>query len=65
MILHFSAYEVLGVPLKRRSYDSVDDTFNESIPSVNTESKEKFYSTFAPVMESNARFVQVYVWNKV
>jgi DnaJ family protein C protein 2 len=51
---------VLGVPLKRRSYDSVDPTFDDSTPSINAVSKENFYKNFGPVIEANARYVFVY-----
>ncbi|KAK2158365.1 hypothetical protein LSH36_172g04007 [Paralvinella palmiformis] len=50
------AYEILGVPSKRRSYDSIDPEFDDSIPSVNAESKEHFYESFRPVFERNARW---------
>lgn len=53
----FSAYETLGNPLKKRSYDSIDPLFDDDIPSVNTESKEKFLEIFTPVFERNARYV--------
>lgn len=31
--------------------------FEDDIPSVNTESKEKFFEIFTPVFERNARYV--------
>ena len=49
------AYEILGDPLKRRSYDSVDFTFNENIPVICAQSKAQFYSVFGPVFARNAR----------
>ena len=60
-----SAYEILGVPSKRRSYDSIDPEFDDSIPSVNAESKEHFYESFRPVFERNARYgiLAIYEWN--
>lgn len=50
------AYETLGNPMKKRSFDSVDPTFDDDIPSNNTESKEKFFEIFGPVFERNARW---------
>lgn len=48
------AYEILGNPVKRRSYDSVDHHFNNEIPSVSSTSKENFYAAFGPVFKANA-----------
>ena len=49
-----SAWETLGVPDKRRSYDSVDPEFDDSIPDKD-EGKEDFFGTFTEVFERNAR----------
>ena len=49
------AYEILGVPQKRRAYDSVDPLFDDTVPAVNAESKLKFYEVFGPVFEQNSR----------
>ena len=49
------AWETLGVPSKRRAYDSVDPEFDDDIPSNNQENKDKFFQVFAPVFERNAR----------
>jgi len=49
------AYEVLGNPVKRRSYDSVDPQFDDSIPSVTPESRQNFFEVFSPVFEQNSR----------
>ena len=51
-----SAYEVLGIPVKRRSYDSVDPEFDDTVPPSNQESKDNFYDTFKSVFEANARW---------
>lgn len=50
------AFEILGDPTKRRSYDSVDPTFDDDIPSINSTSKTNFYQIFAPVFERNSRW---------
>jgi len=50
------AYETLGVPSKRRAFDSVDPLFDDDIPSNSSESKETFYETFGPAFERNARW---------
>jgi len=55
------AMDILGDPIKRRSFDSVDPTFDDSIPNLIKGSKlEKdhklFYRTFSPVFELNSRW---------
>ncbi|KAL3853214.1 hypothetical protein ACJMK2_016771 [Sinanodonta woodiana] len=50
------AYEILGNPLKRRAYDSADPQFDDSVPPVNTQSKENFLSVFGPVFAQNSRW---------
>ncbi|KAJ3092035.1 hypothetical protein HK102_011383 [Quaeritorhiza haematococci] len=51
------AWEVLGDPVKRRQWDSVDPTFDESIPSAKL--KGDFFAVYGPVFESEARFSKV------
>ena len=51
-----SAYDILWSVKKRRAYDSVDPTFDDTIPTVCTASRENFYATFAPVFAENARW---------
>ena len=53
--LWYVAWEVLGIPSKRRSYDSVDPQFDDTIPSAGPEAKESFIEVFGPVFERNAR----------
>lgn len=50
------AFEILGDPVKRRSYDSVDPTFDDDIPSANNNSRKNFFSVFGPVFRRNARW---------
>ncbi|XP_064105361.1 dnaJ homolog subfamily C member 2-like [Macrobrachium nipponense] len=50
------AYEILGDPIKRRSYDSVDPEFDDDIPSVNANNKTNFFKVFTPMFERNARW---------
>ncbi|XP_035232452.1 dnaJ homolog subfamily C member 2-like isoform X2 [Stegodyphus dumicola] len=50
------AYEVLGNPVKRQSYDSVDPEFDDDIPPVTNYSKENFFEVFQPVFEANSRY---------
>ena len=54
------AFEILGDPVKRRSYDSVDPTFDEDVPTVGKESKKNFYKVFRPVFERNARWSEIH-----
>ena len=55
----FSAYETLGNRAKRRSYDSIDPEFDDSIPTVNNNSKENFFKEFSKVFERNARYMSI------
>lgn len=50
------AYEVLGTPVKRRSYDSVDHTVDDSIPTTAEIKKDGFYKAFTNCFESNSRW---------
>lgn len=50
------AWEILGNKDKRKSYDSVDPLFDNSIPPNNEHSKNNFFEVFAPVFERNARW---------
>ncbi|XP_033120424.1 dnaJ homolog subfamily C member 2-like [Anneissia japonica] len=50
------AYDILGNPTKRKSYDSIDPQFDNEIPSVNANSKENFYDVFRDVFKKNARW---------
>ncbi|XP_070558793.1 dnaJ homolog subfamily C member 2-like [Ptychodera flava] len=50
------AYEILGNPQKRKSYDSVDPEFDDFVPFANQESKDNFYKVFTPVFNRNARW---------
>ncbi|TRZ01778.1 hypothetical protein DNTS_025602 [Danionella cerebrum] len=49
------AIETLSDPLKRRAFDSVDPTFDNTVPS-KAEGKENFFEVFAPVFERNSRW---------
>lgn len=55
------AIEVLGDPVKRRSFDSVDPTFDDEIPNSIKAAKLQqnpslFYETFEPVFRMNSRW---------
>ncbi|NXQ61039.1 DNJC2 protein, partial [Anthoscopus minutus] len=49
------AYEILSDPVKRRAFNSIDPTFDNSVPS-KSEAKENFFEVFSPVFERNARW---------
>ncbi|XP_031617916.1 dnaJ homolog subfamily C member 2 [Contarinia nasturtii] len=49
------AYETLGNPTKRRSYDSVDPIFDDSLPT-QSEINKNFYETFSKYFGLNARW---------
>lgn len=50
------AYETLGTPAKRVSFDSVDPLFDEEIPDGKISKPEKFFKVFRPAFERNARW---------
>ncbi|XP_034019478.1 dnaJ homolog subfamily C member 2 isoform X2 [Thalassophryne amazonica] len=47
--------EILSDPVKRRAFDSVDPTFDNTVPS-KSDGKENFFEVFRPVFERNARW---------
>ncbi|KAK2496815.1 hypothetical protein MC885_003897 [Smutsia gigantea] len=49
------AYEMLSDPVKRRAFNSVDPTFDNSVPS-KSEAKDNFFEVFSPVFERNSRY---------
>uniref|UniRef100_A0A2K5L843 DnaJ homolog subfamily C member 2 n=1 Tax=Cercocebus atys TaxID=9531 RepID=A0A2K5L843_CERAT len=49
------AYEMLSDPVKRRAFNSVDPTFDNSVPS-KSEAKDNFFEVFSPVFERNSRW---------
>ena len=49
------ANEILSNTVRRRAYDSVDPMFDDSIPSVNVQSRSNFFEVFDPIFERNAR----------
>eukprot|EP00096_Caligus_rogercresseyi_P009601 TRINITY_DN3281_c0_g1_i1.p1 TRINITY_DN3281_c0_g1~~TRINITY_DN3281_c0_g1_i1.p1 ORF type:complete len:622 (-),score=203.88 TRINITY_DN3281_c0_g1_i1:163-2028(-) len=52
------AFDILGVPNKRRAFDSVDPEFDDNVPEWNTKrhKPQDFYKIFGPVFERNARW---------
>jgi len=50
------AFEVLGVPAKRKSYDSVDPKFDDDVPDKQMAETKDFYETFLKAFERNARW---------
>ncbi|XP_063304213.1 dnaJ homolog subfamily C member 2 isoform X2 [Pelobates fuscus] len=49
------AYEILSDPLKRRAFNSIDPTFDNSTPSKN-EGRDNFFEVFNPVFDRNSRW---------
>ncbi|XP_031439044.1 dnaJ homolog subfamily C member 2 [Clupea harengus] len=49
------AIETLSDPVRRRAFDSVDPTFENTVPS-KTEAKENFFPSFTAVFDRNARW---------
>lgn len=56
IVIIFLANDILSNPKRRRAYDSVDPTFDDSIPSISSNSRENFYKVFGPPFEENARW---------
>jgi len=51
------AFEILGNPVKRKAFDSVDPTFLDDIPdALKKDSKDSFFEAFSPVFARNARW---------
>ncbi|XP_063229958.1 dnaJ homolog subfamily C member 2 [Bacillus rossius redtenbacheri] len=50
------AWEILGNPRNRRSFDSVDPEFDDEIPSNNDYSKSNFYTVFGKAFDKNSRW---------
>jgi DnaJ family protein C protein 2 len=53
-ILIFLAWQVLSDPVKRRQFDSVDPTFDETIPSISA--KGDFFTIYKSLFDNEARF---------
>lgn len=51
-----AAYDILSVPKRRRAYDSIDPTFEDSVPPSSAHSRENFFEVFGPVFEENSRW---------
>jgi len=50
------AFEILGNPVTRRAFDSVDPTFDDDVPEVLKKEKDNFIEVFGPVFEQNKRW---------
>jgi len=50
------AFEILGNPVTRRAFDSVDPTFDDDVPEVLKKDKENFIKIFGPAFERNKRW---------
>ncbi len=52
------AFEILGNPVRRRAFDSVDPLFDDTVPAVLAKDKAEadFFATFGPVFDRNARW---------
>ncbi|KRX98730.1 DnaJ -like protein subfamily C member 2, partial [Trichinella pseudospiralis] len=54
-----TTYNVLSNPKLRRSYDSYDPSFDNSVPPVRKYSNDEFFAAFAPAFKRNA------CWSKI
>jgi len=50
------AFEILGNPVTRRAFDSVDPTFDDEVPEVLKKDKDNFIAVFGPAFERNKRW---------
>ncbi|KAL4704912.1 hypothetical protein ACJJTC_005700 [Scirpophaga incertulas] len=50
------AYEILGTPIKRKSYDSVDPLVDDSLPTLTDVKKEGFFKACSKYFEINSRW---------
>jgi len=50
------AFEILGNPVKRRAFDSVDPEFDDDIPDILKNKEKDFFKIFGPVIKKNARW---------
>lgn len=50
------AYEILGTTKNRRSFDSVDPTFDDTVPTAADVKRDGFFKTFSNYFEINARW---------
>jgi len=50
------AFEILGNPVKRRSFDSVDPEFDDDIPDILKNKERDFFKIFGPALANNARW---------
>ena len=53
--LLLSAIEVLSDPVRRRAFDSVDPTFDNTVPQKG-EIAKNFFQAFSPAFDRNARW---------
>ena len=55
------AFDILGNPVKRKAFDSVDPLFDDSVPdALKKDNKESFYKVFAPVFVRNERWSNIH-----
>lgn len=50
------AFEILGNPVKRKAFDSVDPTINDDVPDVMKKDKSDFFTSFGAAFERNCRW---------
>ncbi|TRY61199.1 hypothetical protein TCAL_01484 [Tigriopus californicus] len=50
------AAEILSHPVKRRAFDSVDPTFDDSVPDAKKSPNTDFFALFGPAFERNTRW---------
>lgn len=50
-----SAYDILSNKKSRQAFDSVDPTFDDTIPPNNAHSRDNFFEVFGPVFSENER----------
>lgn len=50
-----SAYDILSNKKRRQAFDSVDPTFDDTVPPNNAHSRDNFFEVFGPTFSENER----------
>lgn len=51
-----SAYDILSNKKRRQAFDSVDPTFDDTVPPNNSHSRDNFFEVFGLVFSENERY---------
>lgn len=51
-----SAYDILSNKKRRQAFDSIDPTFDDTVPPNNAHSRDNFFEVFGPAFSENERY---------